>query len=105
MTEEGEKLMSVSLRIFKNGECTNVKHFPGKSIKPVIDLLSEKGVNYRSDKEVEDAYEITRNKDIILLGIDDTNILGVESMANFVSEYLLEYDVSVYKDITSVLSQ
>lgn len=97
--------MSVSIRVFKNGEVVSEEIFGGKSFELVTDYLNENGIEYHTDKECEEAYEITKNKDVTVMCLDNTNVLGHEEMANFITEYLLDYKEKVFNDIKSLLSK
>ena len=97
--------MSVSIRIFKEGKVIEDKIFPGEDIKPVLDYLQENEIDYRVDKDAEDLYEITKNnKELTIMCIDNMNVLGAETTANFYSEYLVDYEKKIYTDILRILN-
>lgn len=96
--------MTVSIRVFKEGKMIKEEIYAGKTIQKAIEFLDENKISYRSDKECEEAYEITKNTDLVIMCIDNTNLLGVEGTANFISEYLLEYDEKVHKELQKILS-
>lgn len=96
--------MTVSVHVFDNGEKIEERIFGGKKIETVIEYLNEKGISFRADKGAKEATEISKHNKSKLIYLDNMNLLDVEGVANFYSEYLLEYDEEVYRKIISLLN-
>ena len=97
--------MTVTVYVFENGEKIEERIFAGRKIEPVIEYLNENNFSYRTDKEVKEAYEITKNNNIKLICLDNMNIINVEGMANFYKEYMVEYQDEIYREILSMLNR
>lgn len=94
--------MSVTINIFRNGELKNRNLFPGKSISIVLDYLKGNDIDY-AIQDSEDALEESRINNESIISIDDTNLLDVEGEANFVTEYSLSYDNTIYNNSLKIL--
>ncbi|MFL0505243.1 hypothetical protein ACH0B5_05780 [Ureibacillus sp. 179-F W5.1 NHS] len=94
--------MSVTINVFRNGELKNRNVFPGKSILIVLDYLKGNDIDY-AIQDSEDALEESRINNESIISIDDTNLLDVEGEANFVTEYSLSYDNTIYNNLLKIL--
>lgn len=94
--------MSVTINVFRNGELKNRNLFHSKSISIVLDYLKGNDIDY-AIQDSEDALEESRINNESIISIDDTNLLDVEGEANFVIEYSLSYDNTIYNNLLKIL--
>lgn len=105
MIWEGGIYVSVTIKIFQEGKIVSEEMFAGHSINPVLEYLTDNDIDYHVDKGQVVAAEMTADKDITLMCIDDINIITSEPIANFFTEYLMLYDEDIYNEIKNILNE
>lgn len=97
--------MSVSIRIYENGERISEEIYGGAVSSTLFSLVKEKYGNLLvSEAECEDAKELSAKNSNKYICLDDTNVLGFEKEANFITEIVLRYEHTVYKEIKKLIT-
>ncbi|SIS49190.1 hypothetical protein [Salimicrobium salexigens] len=97
--------MTIEFKVFRNGGEVENDLFHQAYLNPILDFLTEQGIDYTGAKSCEDALEITRNKDISLICIDPTSVTEFDSTPGIITEFLLEYEENLYEKLKQIAEE
>lgn len=98
--------MTVTLRVYQNGELLNEHMATGKYMKLVDEYLEEHNIPHEKGKEHDDIVEYTKEHHSKIILIDNTSVLGVDGgTASWVSEYWVDYEDSIYYGLIEKLKE
>ncbi|WP_033542922.1 hypothetical protein [Planococcus sp. CAU13] len=97
--------MSISIRIYEDGKKITEEIYGGASSSLLFNLLKEKYDNLIvSEAECDDAKELSVKNAHKYICLDNTNVLGFEREANFMTEIVLKYEHTAYTDIKNLIT-
>ena len=97
--------MTISLRVYENGELKKHHTALKKNLVAVDEYLLANNISHETGKEFDDIVEYTKEKQSKMILIDNTNVLGVDGGANFISEYWIDYNEDIYNGLIDKLQK
>lgn len=96
--------MSVSIKVYEQGERLSEDIHEGTEAKPLFDLIDGSYSHLIiEDADAKKAKELSKEKDYRVICIDDTNGIGAETKTEGITEYVVEFDAELHRQLTSLI--